>query len=200
MRSATGSWRPGNDHRLGVVNGQAGVLAAIGSGRLGVQFDDGHRVELPEQYARDGHLDHGYAITAHRAQGATVDRAFVLGSDELSREWGYTALSRHRSYARFYVSATPTFLNETSPPLQAGDDVTSNVAQMLAQSGAKHLAASRVRRPSQRDDERLGEVDARVERAPSGWRRAPEQPALCRGRDPLAGIDRGHGRGIGLEL
>ena len=31
-------------------------------------------------------------LTAHRAQGATVDRAFVLGSDELYREWGYTAL------------------------------------------------------------------------------------------------------------
>ncbi len=77
---------------------------------------------------RDGHLDHGYAITAHRAQGATVDRAFVLGSDELYREWGYTALSRHRDEARFYVSATPTFLNETPPPLQAGEDVARRVA------------------------------------------------------------------------
>jgi hypothetical protein len=28
----------------------------------------------------------------------------------------------------------------------------------------------------------------------------PERPALCRGRDPLAGIDRADERGIGLEL
>ena len=69
---------------------------------------------LPEAYARGGSLDHGYALTAHLAQGATVDRAFVLGSDELYREWGYTALSRHRAEARFYVSGTPTFLNHVN--------------------------------------------------------------------------------------
>jgi hypothetical protein len=51
--------------------------------RLTVALDDGRSTELPHGYANDGHLDHGYAITAHRAQGATVDRAFVLGSDEL---------------------------------------------------------------------------------------------------------------------
>jgi ATP-dependent exoDNAse (exonuclease V) alpha subunit len=34
----------------------------------------------------------------------------VLGSDELYREWGYTALSRHRTEARFYVSASREFL------------------------------------------------------------------------------------------
>jgi hypothetical protein len=115
----------------------------------------------------------------------------VLGSDELSREWGYTALSRHRTDARFYVSATPTFLNETPPPLQAADDITSKVARMLAQSHAKHLAATHARHHEP------GTGDEREQRP---WLRAPEQPALCRARDPLAGIDRSHDRGIGLEL
>ena len=112
-----------------------------------------------------------------------------------SREWGYTALSRHRTSVRFYVSATPTFLNETPPPLQAGADLTSKVARMLAQSRAKHLAANRVRSASRR----YGEVDALAASEQKRWYHAPEQPALRRGRDPLAGIDRGHDRGIGLE-
>ncbi len=30
---------------------------------------------------------HGYAVTGHVAQGLTTDRAFVLASDELYREW-----------------------------------------------------------------------------------------------------------------
>ena len=85
---------------------------------MSVQLDDGPRVDLPRGYAEDGGLDHGYAITAHRAQGATVDRTFVLGSEGLYREWAYTALSRHRDEARFYVTATPTFLNRAPEPLR----------------------------------------------------------------------------------
>jgi conjugative relaxase-like TrwC/TraI family protein len=109
-----------NDRRLNVVNGQAGVIMAIGGGGCEVRFHDGRRVQLPERYVRGGHLDHGYASTAHRAQGATVDRTFVLGSDELYREWGYTALSRHRQGARFYVTAARSFINAAPTPLQGG--------------------------------------------------------------------------------
>ena len=94
---------------------------------------------MPERYARDGRLEHGYASTAHRAQGATVDRAFVLGSDELYREWGYTALSRHRDAARFYVTATPAFLNAAPEPLRDAD-LPRRVARMLEDSRAEHLA------------------------------------------------------------
>jgi conjugative relaxase-like TrwC/TraI family protein len=131
-----------NDSRLRVVNGQAGTLTAISDGRLQLELDAGQRVDLPERYALDGHLDHAYAITAHRAQGATVDGAYVLGSDELYREWGYTALSRHRDEARFYVTATPAFLNQAPEPLR-DRDVPLHVARMLADSRAEHLAMDR---------------------------------------------------------
>ena len=33
-----------------------------------------------------GHVTHGYAMTVHKAQGITADRAFVLGTDDLYRE------------------------------------------------------------------------------------------------------------------
>jgi hypothetical protein len=60
---------------------------------------------LSAQYLENEGLHHAYAVTAHRLQGATVDRTFVLGSDELYREWGYTALSRHRDSAHYYTIA-----------------------------------------------------------------------------------------------
>ena len=47
-------------------------------------------------------LLHGYAVTGHVAQGVTVDRAYVLASDGLYREWIYTAMSRGRE------ATTPT--------------------------------------------------------------------------------------------
>jgi hypothetical protein len=161
-----------NDGRLGVVNGESGTLIRIGQGTLTVELDRGARVELPESYACEGRLDHGYATTAHRAQGATVDRAFVLGSDELYREWGYTALSRHRHEARFYVTATPAFLNAAPEPLRDAD-LAQRVARMLEASRAEHLALHGViqdeLRPLLREQieqaaSNVGDIDDAIER------------------------------------
>jgi Ti-type conjugative transfer relaxase TraA len=213
-----------NDRSLGVVNGQAGTVAGLREGELEVRFDDGRWVRLPEPYMLAGHLDHGYALTAHRAQGATVDRAFVLGSDELYREWGYTALSRHRIEARFYVTATPRYLNEPPAPLEAGADVTGKVARMLGGSGAKTLAAGDVVAAHERRhvlDARLRALQndhantrrfrrarrAELERQIDACRRELREPltsalpAIDRlseprpGRDPLAGLDHARQRG-----
>jgi Ti-type conjugative transfer relaxase TraA len=128
-----------NDRGIGVVNGDCGTIAEIGHGVLRMDVDRGARVKLPDSYARAGQLEHGYASTAHRAQGATVDCAFVLGSDELYREWGYTALSRHRDATRFYLTATRDFLNAAPERLRDGD-IPRRVARMLDQSRAEHLA------------------------------------------------------------
>jgi hypothetical protein len=128
-----------NDRSVGLVNGQAGRLVAIETGCLWVEVAD-REIHVSEQYVRDGHLDHAYATTAHRAQGTTVDRSFVLGSDELYREWGYTALSRHRDEARFYVSARQDFLNQAPAPLTSDGDLSGQVDRMLTVSRAEHLA------------------------------------------------------------
>lgn len=152
-----------NDRRMGVVNGDVGCVTAIGSGRIRFEADDGRSLDLPEGYVRAGHLQHGYAITAHVAQGATVDRAFVLGSDELYREWGYTALSRHRAEARFYVTTTPAFLNEVAEPLRTADDVTGAVTRMLGESRAERLALhGALRRELERGRQRLIDIDAEL--------------------------------------
>jgi ATP-dependent exoDNAse (exonuclease V) alpha subunit len=101
-----------NDHRAGVANGTRGRVVDIDHERSSVvvELDRGERVELDRSYLGDCHLDYAYALTAHRAQGTTVDQAFVLGSDELYREWGYTALTRHREQAFFYVNGVETQL------------------------------------------------------------------------------------------
>src|SRR5206468_2540367 len=129
-----------NDRRLGVINGSAGIVSAITDERLTLAEHDGREQALPVRYVRDGHLEHGYAVTAHRAQGATVDRAFVLGSDELYREWGYTALSRHREEARYYVNDGDDLqprLPNLDVPGQERDDVPLDP---LRRERAKQLA------------------------------------------------------------
>ena len=96
-----------NSTPYGVKNGQLGTLEGIESRRDGallrVRLDEGGRVAtLPT--ARYDHLDHGYALTTHKAQGATVDRAFVwAGGNLANRELGLVQLSRHRQDARVFV-------------------------------------------------------------------------------------------------
>ncbi|MDP8931637.1 MAG: relaxase domain-containing protein [Actinomycetota bacterium] len=94
-----------NDRRLGVVNGDFATIHHIDpdSRDMSVHGDNGSEVVLPGRYVDAGHVTHGYAITAHKAQGLTVNQTFVLGSDRLYREWGYVALSRGRSSNRLYL-------------------------------------------------------------------------------------------------
>jgi Ti-type conjugative transfer relaxase TraA len=95
-----------NERSLGVKNGSLGTVEQIRDGTLQVRLDGpGDRRVVVE--SRDyAHLDHGYAATVHKAQGATVDRTFVLATDHFDRHATYVALSRHRdSAAVFYGEA-----------------------------------------------------------------------------------------------
>ena len=47
-------------------------------------------------------IDHGYAVTIHKSQGATVDRAFVLTSPDLQPDLTYVAMTRHRQSLNIY--------------------------------------------------------------------------------------------------
>jgi conjugative relaxase-like TrwC/TraI family protein len=54
---------------------------------------------------RDGGLAHAYALTAHKAEGATLPTARALAADDTSRAGMYVMLSRARHDIRAYVIA-----------------------------------------------------------------------------------------------
>lgn len=147
-----------NDRRLGVLNGTRGSVTSVDPDQrqLTLQTRDGERL-LPADYL-DGQtvrggpaLDHGYAITGHKAQGMTTGHTFVLGSDSLYREWGYVAMSRGRDANRLYlVAADPRERDEyvpTQPRPSERDAVTTALARSRAQplahdaATAAHIAA-----------------------------------------------------------
>ena len=135
-----------NDRRLGVVNGQRGDIAAVDPERRAVRLrlTDGASVGLDAGYLEAGHLSHGYALTAHKAQGATVDRAFVLGSDDLYREWGYTALSRHRDEARFYLVSPGSAERALADLAEEPDPLIERLGRLFGTSHAKTLATDQM--------------------------------------------------------
>jgi Ti-type conjugative transfer relaxase TraA len=84
-----------NDRGLGVQNGALGTVTSLTpSGEFWVRLDDGREVIF--DVAEYRHFEQGYALTVHKAQGATVDRTYVLAGEMMDAHLAYVALTRHR--------------------------------------------------------------------------------------------------------
>lgn len=100
-----------NDRRLSVFaghdfvkNGDRWSVEGVGEdGSLKVRHvEHGGTVTLPAAYVREN-VELGYALTVHRAQGATVDTAHALIDSRADRAGAYVGLSRGREENRLYV-------------------------------------------------------------------------------------------------
>lgn len=109
-----------NDKGLGVKNGMLGTVEAAGAGEIAVRLDgeglSSRRMAFdPRRYR---HIDHGYAVTIHKSQGATVDRAYVLASRGMGDALIYVAMTRHRDALSMYLSADdgPAWARDNARP------------------------------------------------------------------------------------
>ena len=137
-----------NDRRLGVANGTRGTVTALDADArtLTVTRSDGRELTLPDWYLDDRTerggptVDHGYALTAHKAQGMTTGTAFVLGGEDLYREAGYVALSRGRRENHLYLVGL-----DPPDPEHARPEVSRSprdaAARALSASRAQTMAA-----------------------------------------------------------
>lgn len=92
-----------NDNGLGVKNGMIGRVVEAEAGRIVADVGSGEyarRVAVEQRFYRN--VDHGYATTIHKSQGATVDRVKVLATLSLDRHLTYVAMTRHREDAALY--------------------------------------------------------------------------------------------------
>lgn len=96
-----------NDRDLGVTNGMLGTVQHAEPGRLEVRLDTakgpGTGRSVAVSMADYAAVDHGYATTIHKAQGATVDRTYVLASGTMDRHLTYVAMTRHRDAVTLYA-------------------------------------------------------------------------------------------------
>ncbi len=92
-----------NNRDLGVKNGMLGTVEHVEPNKIIARLDGrgGDSVSIPTDSYQA--IDHGYATTIHKNQGATVDRAFVLASGTMDRHLTYVAMTRHRDSVQLYA-------------------------------------------------------------------------------------------------
>jgi ATP-dependent exoDNAse (exonuclease V) alpha subunit len=135
-----------NDRRLGVVNGDRGLVVDAGENELVVELR-GWTVRLDREYLdQERALELGYAITGHAVQGMTCSQTFVLASDGLSKEWAYVALSRGRDANRLYVTHEARESAEFAPNGDGTWRPAEALREGLTRSAAHELAIARQRR------------------------------------------------------
>ena len=104
-----------NRTRLGVLNGDLATITGIDTDRrtITIRLDrEGQLVRVPHWYLDDGHLDWGYALTGHKAQGATAQRVHTVAGDGVDREWIYVTMSRGREANTIYLTDPDTSQDE----------------------------------------------------------------------------------------
>jgi conjugative relaxase-like TrwC/TraI family protein len=95
-----------NDNRrngIRVRNGMRGRVGEVDPAgrRIHVTFRGGQERWIPLDSYPD--VAHGWAMTVEKAQGQTVDCAFVMRPAAAGHEWHYTALSRGREPVKYYL-------------------------------------------------------------------------------------------------
>ena len=189
-----------NQNRLGVLNGDLATVVSADPdhGTLTVQLDrDPETRNLPVWYLDQGHVDYGYALTGHKAQGVTTDRTFVIVDGTTDREWAYVAMSRGRQTNTLYLT-NPQPADEQCTHLTHQDhhDALERLTATLNRSSTRTAAIDHAR-PTLTDDDidRFGppppssEVAARV-----AWQIAKRQTERDETERQTPGLDLAAGR------
>ncbi len=124
-----------NNRDLGVKNGMLGTVEHVEAGRIVAQLDGrgGDSVSVPMGDYQA--IDHGYATTIHKNQGATVDRSYVMASGTMDRHLTYVAMTRHRDGAQLYAGADEFTDRQAGQTLASGRLVEHGVAPYEHQAG-----------------------------------------------------------------
>ncbi|MFQ6163030.1 Ti-type conjugative transfer relaxase TraA [Sinorhizobium meliloti] len=147
--------------RLGpqyVKNGMLGTVVSTGDRRgdalLSVRLDNGGDIVISKDSYPN--VDHGYATTIHKSQGATVDRTFVLATGMMDQHLTYVAMTRHRDRADLYA-ATEDFEARPEWSRKPRVDHAAGVTGELVEEGMAKL------RPTDEDADESPYADIRTD-------------------------------------
>ena len=115
------------DKSLGVANRDLADVESISpDGRISARLDNNRQIEFDATEHR--HIDHGYAVTSHSAQGLTAERVLVnadtgVHPELLNSRFGYVSISRASHEATLFTND----MNKLIPQITADVSKTSAV-------------------------------------------------------------------------
>ena len=118
-----------NNQGLGVKNGTMGIISEIDKQKIKVKLrGKDNEKEIAFSPNLTPYFDQGWAVTVHKSQGTTVDKAYVLATPQMNQNLTYVAMTRHREDVHVYGSAQDFWSSE-------------NLIRDLSKSGEKLSAA-----------------------------------------------------------
>jgi conjugative relaxase-like TrwC/TraI family protein len=138
-----------NAYDMDVLNGSRFTIERIDIRRHELHCADssGQIASVSFGYADAGHLAHAYAMTIHKAQGATVEHALVLVDETMASEHAYTALSRARGRTDLFVDFGTSIEHEAHAPPPSSTVTSDRLAATVNRSAAQRLAIDQTPMP-----------------------------------------------------
>ena len=159
-----------NRSRLGVLNGDLATVTAVDTDRrtITLRLDRTNDfVTVPHWYIDEGNLDWGYALTGHKAQGATARRAHTVAGEGVDREWLYVTMSRGREANTIYLTDPDLNESECTHLTHQHPDRLPALITALGRTAAEPAASDSGRGPGTitdgQLDERLAALEAELE-------------------------------------
>ncbi len=146
-----------NDHRAQIYNRERWRIESVDpeSGAVVLDgIDTAGRVCVDSVYLGrvtnygDPALQHAYAATTYQAQGATVDRAYVMADPSMDRQEFYVAASRSREETYFYATPEVQFDREEYAPRTPPRPDLEHIAEAAERDGSQAAAHDEALRSS----------------------------------------------------
>jgi len=147
-----------NRSRLGVLNGDLATVTAVDTERrmVTLRLDrNDNTVTVPHWYIDEGNLDWGYALTGHKAQGATARRAHTVAGDGVDREWLYVTMSRGREANTIYLTDPELGKDDCTHLTHQNPNRLTALIAALSRTAAEPAASDTGRGPRTLTDEQL---------------------------------------------
>ena len=142
--------------------------------KIRVRLDDGKRVTLNLRQYQD--LKLGYALTTHKAQGATVDHSYVLvGGRMQGRELSYVQTSRARHSTRLYTDSGTAGENLKQLSKTMAKSQRKSMAHQLLEKARLHRFLDRAKRLSPARRQGQKQVQGQTQRQPGQTQQQPAQ-------------------------